>query len=152
VPAESVASKLVQKDRILFGPDKIPFELYSNQYIPLIADASLPERIELTGKFQDILSGGGILHLNLKDRITDPATMQHLIEYAVSKGVSHLSVNYSFGQCEDGHVTVCGTSETCPLCGKKILTHVTRIVGYFVPTDSWSRTRREYEFPRRVFS
>jgi len=152
IPGESVASKFVQKDKVLYGNDKIPFELYSNQYIPLILDASLPERIELTGQFQDLISGGGILHLNLKDKITDSNIMKHLIKYSVEKKISHLSINYSFGQCEDGHVTVCGTSETCPLCGKKILTHVTRIVGYFVPTDSWSKTRREYEFPRRVFS
>jgi ribonucleoside-triphosphate reductase (formate) len=152
IPGESVATKFVQKDRVLFGEDKVPFELYSNQYIPLIADVSLPERIELTGKFMEILSGGGILHLNLKDRITDPNVMRHLIEYSVSKNTTHVSVNYSFGECEDGHVTVCGNSETCPICGKKIISHVTRIVGYFTKTSSWGKARREYEFPRRIFS
>lgn len=152
IPGESVASKFVEKDKILFGEEKVPFKLYSNQYIPLIADASLPERIELTGKFQDILSGGGILHLNIKDKITDPKVMKHLIEYAVSKGVSHVAVNYSFGTCTEGHVTVCGNSDTCSICGSKITSHMTRVVGYFTLTDSWSKPRREYEFPRRVFS
>lgn len=152
IPGESVASKLVEKDKVLFGEDKIPFKLYSNQYIPLIMDVPLPERICLTGKFQDILSGGGILHLNVKDRIEDPVTMKHLIEYSVKQGVSHMAVNYSFGECEDGHVTVCGNSETCIICGKKIISHVTRIVGYFTKTSSWGKSRREYEFPRRVFS
>lgn len=152
IPGESVASKLVEKDKVLFGEDKIPFKLYSNQYIPLIMDVPLPERICLTGKFQDILSGGGILHLNVKDRIEDPATMKHLIEYSVKQGVSHMAVNYSFSECEDGHVTVCGNSETCPICGKKIISHVTRIVGYFTKTSSWGKSRREYEFPRRIFS
>jgi ribonucleoside-triphosphate reductase len=152
IPGESVASKLVEKDKILFGEDKIPFQLYSNQYIPLILEASLPERIELTGHFQDILSGGGILHLNLKDRITDPSVMKHLIEYSVNHGVSHFSINYSFGECEQGHVTVCGNSDICPLCGSKITSHMTRIVEYFTRTSSWSHTRRDYEFPRRVFS
>ena len=152
IPGESVAVKLVEKDKVLFGEDKIPFKLYSNQYIPLIVDAPLPERIILTGKFQDILSGGGILHLNVSDRIEDPTTMKHLIEYSVKHGVSHMAVNYSFGECEDGHVTVCGNSETCPICNKKIISHMTRVVGYFTTTTSWSKTRREYEFPRRVFS
>ena len=98
------------------------------------------------------MSGGGILHLNVKDRIEDPVTMKHLIEYSVKQGVSHMAVNYSFGECEDGHVTVCGNSETCIICGKKIISHVTRIVGYFTKTSSWGKSRREYEFPRRVFS
>jgi ribonucleoside-triphosphate reductase len=152
IPGESVAVKLVEKDKILFGEDKIPFKLYSNQYIPLIVDAPLPERIILTGKFQDMLSGGGILHLNVSDRIEDPAVMKHLIEYSVKHGVSHMAVNYSFGECEDGHVTVCGNSEICSICGKKIISHMTRIVGYFTLITSWNHVRREYEFPRRVFS
>jgi len=151
IPGETVATKFVAKDKVLFGNEKIPFELYSNQYIPLILESSLPERINLTGNFQDILSGGGILHLNIQDRITDPAVMKHLIEYSVKHGVSHFSINYSFGECKNGHVTVCGNSDTCPMCGAPILSHITRIVGYFTKIDNWSKTRREYEFPRRKF-
>jgi len=151
IPGESVAVKFVQKDKVLFGKENIPFELYSNQYLPLIADATLPERIEISGRFQDILSGGGILHLNVAEKITDPSTMKQLIEYSVQKGVSHLAVNYGFGECEDGHVTVCGNSQICPICKKKIISWTTRIVGYFTKVDSWSKTRREYEFPKRVF-
>lgn len=152
IPGESVATKFVQKDKVLFGPEKIPFELYSNQYIPLIENISLPERISITGHFQDLLSGGGILHLNLQEKIEDPTIMQHLIEYAVSKGVSHLAVNYSFGLCENNHTTISGNLENCPFCGKKIVSHLTRIVGYFTETTSWNKIRREYEFPNRVFS
>lgn len=151
IPGESVAVKFVQKDRVLYGDEKVPFELYSNQYIPLIADASISERIDITGKFQDILSGGGILHLNIAEKITDPNVMKHLIKYSVLKGVSHLAVNYGFGKCEDGHVTICGNSQICPICNKKIKTWACRIVGYMTLVDSWSKVRREFEFPRRVF-
>ena len=152
IPGESVATKFVQKDRILFGQDKIPFELYSNQYLPLIANVSLPDRITITGKFQDILSGGGILHLNISEQITDPQIMKKLIMYSVSKGVSHLAINYGFGICENGHTTICGNSPKCSICNSNISSHLTRIVGYFTKTDSWGRQRREYEFPRRRFS
>lgn len=152
IPGESVATKFVQKDRILFGEDKIPFELYSNQYLPLIANVSLPDRITITGKFQDILSGGGILHLNISEQITDPQIMKKLIMYSVSKGVSHLAINYGFGICENGHTTICGNSPKCLICNSNISSHLTRIVGYFTKTESWNHTRREFEFPRRRFS
>ena len=152
IPGESVATKFVQKDRILFGQENIPFELYSNQYLPLIANVSLPDRITITGKFQDILSGGGILHLNISEQITDPQIMKKLIMYSVSKGVSHLAVNYGFGICENGHTTICGNSPKCSICNSSISSHLTRIVGYFTKTDSWNHQRREYEFPRRRFS
>jgi anaerobic ribonucleoside-triphosphate reductase len=151
VPAESVSSKLVQKDRIVFGEDRVPFELYSNQYIPLIEDVSIPERIKTTGKFMEILSGGGILHLNIKERITDVNVMRDLIVYAVKNGVSHLAINYSFGTCKNGHTTVCGNSTKCSICDGKIVEYVTRTVGYFARVSNWGKVRREYEFPRRVF-
>lgn len=151
IPGESVASKLCEKDKVMFGNDEVPFQLYSNQYIPLIKDVSIPERIKTTGKFMEILSGGGILHLNIKEQITDLNIMRDLITYAVKNGVGHVAVNYSFGRCEDGHTTVCGNSDICSICGKKILQHVTRVIGYFGIVSNWGKTRREYEFPRRVF-
>ena len=152
IPGESVATKFVQKDKLMFGDGEIPFELYSNQYIPLIQDVDLPNRIKITGKFQDVLSGGGILHLNVSDRITDPSIMKKLILYSVKHGVSHLAVNYGFGICKNGHTTICGNSDTCSVCNSSMISHLTRIVGYFTKTDSWSTVRRKYEFPRRVFS
>lgn len=152
IPGESVAIKFVKKDKIVFGDDKIPFELYSNQYIPLIIEASLPERIKISGKFQDILSGGGILHLNVKEQITDANAMKHLIKYSANNGVSHMAVNYGFTKCADGHTTISGNTKICPICSKPIVSWMTRIVGYNTLITSWSKVRREYEFPRRVFS
>lgn len=151
IPGESVAIKFCQKDNIMFGENKFGFKMYSNQYIPLIENALIPERIQITGQFQDILSGGGILHINMQDKLEDPADMKHLIEYTIEHGVSHFAVNYGFGKCENGHTTVCGNSNTCAICGASITDHYTRIVGYFTHVDSWNPTRREFEFPRRVF-
>jgi ribonucleoside-triphosphate reductase len=152
IPGESVASKLCQKDKVVFGDDAVPFELYSNQYIPLTEDVPLPERIITTGKFMEILSGGGILHLNVKERITDFEVMKKLILYSVKNGVSHLAVNYGFGTCADGHTSVCGNSNICPICSKPIVDFVTRVIGYFSHVSNWGKTRREYEFPRRIFN
>jgi ribonucleoside-triphosphate reductase len=152
IPGEQVAPKLCQKDKLLFGKDKVPFELYSNQYVPLIEQASIPERIITTGKFMEILSGGGILHLNIAEQIKDPEVMKHLIKYSVSKGVSHAAINYGFGQCFNGHTTICGNSPICSICGSKIDTYVTRTVGYQARVSNWGKVRREYEFPRRVFN
>ena len=151
IPGEGTAIKLCEKDKVIFGADRVPYELYSNQYIPLIDDASIPERIELSGKFQDRISGGGILHLNVKEKITDPEVMKHLIRYCVEKNTSHVAINYGFGVCSNGHTSVCGNSDTCPECGAKIETRMSRVIGYFSLVSNWQKTRREFEFPRRVF-
>jgi len=149
IPGESAAVKLASKDALLLHADE--YELYSNQYLPLIADVSVKERIETTGRYMDILSGGGILHLNIKEPIPDQRTMRKLVKYAVSQGVSHLSVNYGFGICENGHTSVAGTDTMCPVCGEEIQDWLTRIIGYFTRVSSWNSKRRDYEYERRVF-
>ena len=79
IPAESTAVTLAKKDQVIFGEDKQPFSLYSNQYIPLIADMDTIDRIKLTGRFMKYVSGGGILHLNVQDRVTNTDTIKKLI-------------------------------------------------------------------------
>lgn len=149
IPGETAVVKLAQKDEVIFGDN--PFKMYSNQYIPLIEDISIPERIKITGKFMSILSGGSILHLNLAEEIKDPDTMKKLIEYAVKNGVSHFAINYSFGICENEHTSIVGTSDICPVCGGRITEHMTRIIGYFTKVSTWTKVRREFEFGRRKF-
>jgi ribonucleoside-triphosphate reductase len=149
IPAESTAVKLAQKDSLMGLQSE--FSLYSNQYIPLISEATLPERVKLTGKFMDILSGGGILHLNIKEQIKDPEVMKKLINYAVQNKVSHFAINYGFGTCVNGHTSVVGTGKTCPICGGEVREWLTRVIGYFTKVTSWHSVRREYEFPNRKF-
>jgi len=149
IPGESTAPALAKKDAILCG-NTIP--LYSNQYLPLTADVDAITRIKLTGRFMKYLSGGGILHLNIQEKITDPAKMKRLIELAVKEGVEHFAINYGFGICENGHTSPVGTGKTCPLCQGKIVDWFTRVIGYFTKTSSWNEVRREYEYPNRKFN
>jgi len=150
IPAESTAITLARKDKLLFG-DRQVFELYSNQYLPLIADVTMMERIKLSGKFMKILSGGGIMHLNVQEKVKNPETMKKLIMVALKYGVEHFAVNYGFGECENGHTSVVGTEKTCPICAGKITDYYTRVIGYFTRVSSWGEVRREFEYPRRKF-
>ncbi len=148
IPGESTAPALAKKDAILCG-NTIP--LYSNQYLPLTADVDAITRIKLTGRFMKYLSGGGILHLNIQEKITNPAKMKRLIELAVKEGVEHFAINYGFGICENGHTPAVGAGKVCPLCGGKVTDWFTRIIGYFTKISSWNDTRRNVEFPNRKF-
>ncbi len=151
IPGETTAIKFAEKDRIAFGEDRQPFLMYSNQFIPLTEDATMPDRIAVSGRLMDIMSGGAILHLNFQEQIKDPEITKKLIKYLVSKGVSHAAINYSFGTCERGHTTVCGSIQVCPECGAFVAEHLTRVVGYFTKVSSWNKTRRVWEFPKRRF-
>ena len=151
IPGESVAVKFAEKDKIMFGEDVVKYTMYSNQFIPLWEDFDLYDRVKLDGHFSKILTGGGITHLNVSEKLRHPAQMRKLIRFAMESGCEHFAINYGFGECEEGHVNVVGNRKDCPECGKDIKNYYTRVIGYFVPVSSWHKVRREYEFPRRKF-
>ena len=150
IPAESMAHRLVHADQIIFGKEKIPYELYSNQFVPLFHDATLYERMEADGKYNSLLTGGGICHFNLGSKIT-PEQAKKLIEYAVKCGCEHFALNSVWAECEKGHMSF-GKTDKCPICGEKIINYYTRVIGYFSPVNSWNKTRRELDFPNRHFT
>jgi anaerobic ribonucleoside-triphosphate reductase len=147
VPAESLAVKFAAKDQILYNMN---YKIYSNQFIPLWVDCDIVDRIELDGTFSRALTGGGISHLNVGERLTSINQMTKLVEYAVSCGCEHFAVNYNFCKCKNHHVTVAGPIQSCPICSEAILEHYTRIIGYFTPVSSWNRGRQE-EHKNRIF-
>ncbi len=148
IPGESVSAKLPKKGKILGYNNR--YELYSNQFIPLIEKTNMLDRIELQALFDKHFSGGAICHLNMDQEITDPEAMSALIETCANKGVVYFAINYVLQECEEGHVSV-GNINTCPICGSKIVHKYTRVVGFTTCIDSWNKTRREYDFPNRQF-
>jgi ribonucleoside-triphosphate reductase len=147
VPAESLAVKFAAKDRHLH---EMKYSIYSNQFIPLWVDCDIADRIEMDGKFSKALTGGGISHLNLGEKLTSPNQMKKLIEYAVKCGCEHFAINYNFCKCKNEHVTVAGPSKVCPICAAEIVEQYTRIIGYFTPVSAWNKGRQE-EHAKRVF-
>jgi len=151
IPAEQAAFTLATLDKLLFDHPKLPVyeELgYSNQFIPLYVDVPLKDRIDLTGKLDSKTSGGGILHINVGERIS-PKQMTHLVRYAASKTV-YFAINYVANVCRTCNCRFVGTGD-CPKCGEKDdIDRVTRVVGYYSPIRNWSKERRR-EFEQRVF-
>lgn len=147
IPAESAAITLAKADRIHYP--KSPFNIYSNQSIPLWVDADLMTRARVDGELNHCYSGGGISHLNIGSSVT---VEQHrkLIEFGIECGLDHFALNPVFSKCENGHVSF-GKARRCPVCNGKIAERRTRVVGYFTPVEDWTEVRRKHEFPKRVF-
>lgn len=149
IPAENVSIKLVQKDNKL-GYNKNKYILYSNQFIPLIYDIDVLERVRLQGALDTKFSGGNTLHVNCETKIKDDKTYQQLIDYCADKGVVYWSPNYNIQECVNGHVTV-GKNVNCVECGNPIKENYTRVVGFITPVKNWNQTRREIDYPNRKF-
>lgn len=165
IPGEQACVSLLNKDHIYFEhedmsnvPDDVKdafanCKLYSNQYIPLINQSDMITRLDLSGRFMKMISGGGIVHVNCDAQIDTDEKMYELIKYGVKCGVPHFAVCYRFGKCDDHPAVIVGQSRsTCPVCGKPITKTRARVIGYFSDENNWHPVRQKFDAPYRFYS
>lgn len=149
IPGESASIKLAKKD-VLLGYQDGEYQMYSNQFIPLTTNADMLDRIKLQGLFDQHFSGGSICHLNVEEKIKSPEKIVSLIKLCAKMGVVYWAVNYNIQRCANEHITV-GKLTKCPVCNAEIKENFTRVVGFMVPVSSFSKVRREVDYPNRQF-
>lgn len=148
-PSENSAIKLAQADKIMGYNTE--YDFYSNQFIPLTVQTDMLNRIVLQGKFDHLMTGGAILHINVAERIKHIDDLITLVCESIKQGVVYQAVNYVLNVCEDGHVSVGRDDTVCSTCGKPIKDKLTRVVGFLTNAKNWHKTRREKDFPNRKF-
>lgn len=150
IPGESMCVRLAELDDQL-GYNKGRYLLYSNQYIPLIDNASVYDRFRIQGKIDRLTSGGAILHLNVDDdcRLT-PEQFLKIMRVAKDTGTVYFAVNYAYTEFENGNYLV-GRHSKCPITDSPAVCQYTRVVGFITPVRSWNSTRKDFEYGRRIF-
>jgi anaerobic ribonucleoside-triphosphate reductase len=148
VPGENMSIKMAEKDKLL-GYQNV-HNIYSNQFIPLITNADMLDRIMLQAKFDKQFSGGAICHINVDTLIEDETQLEKLIETVIEMGVVYFAINYNLQECAQGHMNV-GKGTVCSICGGEIVNNYTRVVGFLTNTRNWHRIRRNEDYPHRQF-
>ena len=149
IPAESVAVRLAQSDRVLGYNDK--YEIYSNQYIDLMEDCPVYERFKVQGQLDQLTSGGNILHCNVDgEKPLTPEQYEKIIDLAKDCKVKYFGINYAYSECAKQHYTI-GKNKKCPICGEPIVETWCRVVGFITPKSAFNPVRRDYEFDKRIF-
>ena len=141
VPAERAAVILCQKDNLLYDlKDKF---IYSNQWIPLSTKCTIQEKLKLSSILDKKCSGGSIAHINLEANFPNTDVAWDMLNKIAQAGVIYFAFNTRINECINHHGFV-GT-DICPVCGEKVYDTYQRIVGYLVPTRSYSKDRfREF--------
>lgn len=141
VPGESAAAKFQKADELLF-PDRVvnDLPLYGNQFIPLAIKTTLPERIKIAAKFDEYCNGGSILHVNIDAPFINFEQAWDMLNYITDSGITYFAFNTKIQACEKNHAFY---GKTCPECGRPVHTEYTRIVGFYTPIKTWSKTRKE---------
>lgn len=149
IPAESMAVRLAQTDKLLGYNDK--YEIYSNQYIDLMEDCPIYERFKVQGQLDQLTSGGNILHCNIDgEKPLTPEQYEKIIDLAKDCKVKYFGINYAYSECSNRHYTI-GKNKKCPICGAPIVETWCRVVGFITPKSAFNPVRRDFEFDRRVF-
>lgn len=149
VPAERAAVILCQKDNALY--DRNDKFIYSNQWIPLSAKCTIQEKLRLSAVLDAKCSGGSIAHINLESNFPNTDMAWEVLNKIAQAGVIYFAFNTRINECKNHHGFV-GT-DICPTCGGGVYDTYQRIVGYLVPTRSYSKdrfkefnTRKWYEY------
>ena len=147
IPGERAASVLMQKDKFFFPNEAYDLPLYGNQWIPLGVQTTMHEKIRLSAIMDEACSGGSIMHVNLDAPIEDFDTAWSLLNYIADAGVQYFAFNLRISACKHNHGFY---GKTCPICGEPVETTYQRIVGFLVPTKTYSKERKA-EFSMRTW-
>lgn len=144
VPGETAAVKMLKADSLLY-PDTVvdDLPLYGNQFIPLGIKTTLAERIRIAALFDSYCNGGSIAHINIEAPFTNFEQAWAMTNYIADTGLTYFAFNTKIQACDHNHAFY-GTQ--CPVCGGKVATEYTRIVGFYTPIRTWSKERKaEYK-------
>ena len=109
---------------------------------------SIWDRMEIDGKYNRLITGGGIVHVTIGEKLT-PQQSKKVIEFAANSGCEHFALNSVYSIFEDGSVLL-GKFKKNPITGSPVKDYLTRVVGFFTQVSSWNKTRREWEFEKRT--
>jgi len=148
IPAERANVVLCNKDNALYD-NKFDDFIYSNQWIPLMENCTIQEKIRLGAILDKECGGGQISHINLQGRFANEEQSWSLLNTIAEHGVIYFAYNVKTSVCEDGHGFF---GEYCPTCGKIKADEFSRIVGFLTAKSTYSKERKQEFDKRRWFN
>lgn len=132
-PMENGAIKIARKNQILYDSEEY---ITGNQWIALKDEATIQARVEAAGYLDKKCGGGCITHLQIQAPFQSKEQAWNILNYVAKAGVVYFAFNLKINMCANHHSF---TTQKCPFCGEEPKDTYQRIVGYLVPTSSWSQ-------------
>lgn len=137
VPGENMAIKIAKKNQLLYGSTEY---ITGNQWIALKDKATLKARTKAAGILDNKCGGGCITHIQIDAPFNSEEQAWNMLNYIAEQKVVYFAFNLKINIDKNNHTF---TSKTCPICGEDPVDTYQRIVGYLVPTKSWSDGRKQ---------
>lgn len=135
-PMENGAIKVAAKNHLLYNSEDY---ITGNQWIALKDKATIQSRIKAAGILDSKCGGGCITHVQIDAPFNNSEQAWNMLNYIAKQGVVYFAFNLRINTDENHHSF---TTKKCPYCGSDPTDTYERIVGYLVPTSSWSEGRK----------
>ena len=135
-PMENGAIKIAAKNKLLYNSDDY---ITGNQWIALKDKATIQERSKIAGILDSKCGGGCISHIQIDAPFNNEETAWNMLNYIAKQGVIYFAFNLKINIDDNKHSF---TTKTCPICGNNPTDTYQRVVGYLVPSSSWSEGRK----------
>ena len=136
-PMENGAIKLAKKNELLYGTTDY---ITANQWIALKDKATIQERAKIAGILDNKCGGGCITHCQIDAPFNNEEVAWKMLNYIASQGVIYFAFNLKINIDVNKHSF---TTSKCAICGESPSDTYQRVVGYLVPTSSWSEGRKK---------
>lgn len=134
-PMENGAIKVAKKNQMLYGSEEY---ITGNQWIALRDKATIQARTRAAGVLDSKCGGGCISHIQIDAPFTNEQQAWDMLNYIAKQGVIYFAFNLKINIDDEQHTF---TTKVCPICGSEPTDTYQRVVGYLVPSKSWSEGR-----------
>ena len=146
VPGENLSVKNYnwdKKDGYYVSPNHIMYSSYF--FNPEDKNISVLDKMKLHGRdYVKYLDGGSANHTNLKEHLSFEQYRQ-LLKVAAKEGCNYFTFNVKNSCCEECGYISKHTIDTCPRCGSKNISYLTRIIGYLKKVSAFAEPRQVEE-------
>lgn len=135
-PVENGAIKIARKNQLLYNSKEY---ITGNQWIALKDKATIQARVRAAGLLDNKCGGGCISHIQIDAPFNSEEQAWEVLNYVAKNNVVYFAFNLKINIDKNKHSF---TTKSCPICGEQPEETYQRIVGYLVPTHSWSEGRK----------
>lgn len=134
---ENGAIKIAKKNQLLYNSEEY---ITGNQWIALKDKATILSRVRAAGILDQKCGGGCITHIQIDAPFSSEEQAWKILNFVAKNNVIYFAFNLKINIDSHQHSF---TSKVCPICGETPKESYQRIVGYLVPTHSWSKGRKK---------
>ena len=118
---------------------------YSNgTHLPVDTKIGIIERMDIEGKFFQILDGGNIFHIWMGEEDPSPAALKEFIfKILTETNIGYFAFTKDFSLCEPCGNQMNGIQTVCTKCGSEDVRAYSRITGYIQDVSGWNAAKLE---------